>query len=60
MGEGGGGEGGLGRAGRLQASDPREAFHTRPQVSCFQGSGFGFQDLGFTVQGSGLGSKLQG
>ena len=54
--EGGGGEGGLGRAGRLQASDPREAFHARPQVSCFQGSGFGF---GFTVQGSGLGSKLQ-
>ena len=29
------GEGGLGRAGRLQASDPREAFHARPQVSCF-------------------------
>ena len=44
------GEGGFGRAGRLQASDPREAFHARPQVSCFQGSRFGFQGLGFRVQ----------
>ena len=43
VGEGGGGEGGLGRDGRLQASDPREAFHARPQVSCFQGSGFRFR-----------------
>ena len=53
MGEGGGGEGGLGRDGRLQASDPREAFHARPQVSCFQGSGFRskLQGLGFLCRG---------
>ena len=39
---GGGGGRGKGGAGCLQASDPREAFHTRHRVSSFwvQGSGF--------------------
>ena len=48
--ERGGEEGVLGRAGRLQASYPREAFQARPQVSCFQGSGFRTGlDLSFRV-----------
>ena len=49
--------GGSGRAGRLQASDPREAFHARPQVSCLQGSGFRFR---FGVSASGFRFLVQG
>ena len=49
-----GGLGMLGRAGRLQASDAREAFQARPQVSCFR-----VQGLGLRVQGSGLGLSFR-
>ena len=53
----GGKEGVLGRARGLQASDAREAFQARPQVSCFQGSGFGFQGLAFRT-GLGLSFRV--
>ena len=53
QGTGEGGEGGLG----VYRPDPRDAFHARPQVSCFQGSGLGFRvwASGFRVQVWGLG-----